>query len=136
MSIFANAVWLLIYSGVVVFGYFVPVSVLLYCIGVGVSYSLIEKWNRLRSDTVVSRPELRVIVRPETTRELEMANFYRVPFFFLIWLPTSVGFILFGKEMAAEIGPLALTSGLVVAQLVLFDFINLEIRARIIAENK
>ena len=136
MSFFVNIVWLLVYIGTALFDFTVLISVLLYCVGVFLTYISLERWNRLNSSILLSRNEFRIIVRPETHDELKTANLYRLPFFFLIWTPTSAGFILFGQEMVAEIGIFVLMTALLLSQLVLFDFINLEIRSRIFESSK
>lgn len=136
LSIYLNFVWPLVYIGTAIFDFSVVVSFLLYCVGVFLTYISLERWNRLNSDIILSRSEFRVIVRPETHDELKAANLYRLPFIFLIWMPTSAGFIFFGQEMVTEIGIFVLISALLLSQLVLFDFVNLEIRSRIIESNR
>ncbi len=135
MSFFLNIIWLLVYSGVVLFDFTINISFLLYCAGACFTYFALERWNRLKSEILLSRNDFRPIVRPETPDEMGVANWYRIPFFLLIWAPTSAGFILFGEEMVAEIGLFGSITGLFLSQLVLFDFVNLEIRSQIIESN-
>lgn len=132
MSFFINIVWLLVYVIAALFDFKPLVSALLYAAGVYATYVVLARWNRMRTGIVLSREQFRVIVKPDTTGELAVVNFYRLPFFFLIWVPTSAGFILFGGEMIAEVGLLSSLAALFLSQLVLFNFINLEIRSRVI----
>lgn len=111
-------------------------SLIIYGIGVLFTYFILHKWNKSTDDLKLSKPELRILVRPDTREELSLANQYRIPFFFILWIPVSVAFIFLRYEMVDDGKILHLAASLALSQLILFDFINLEIRSGLIGATK
>jgi hypothetical protein len=136
MAVALNLCWFLIYASVFAFNLKAIFTLIIYALGILFTYLILSKWNNSSSDFKLSKPELRILVRPNTREELSLANRYRIPFFILIWIPVSIAFIFLRHEMANDGKILHLAVSLVLSQLVLFDFINLEIRSSLIDANK
>jgi len=134
MSIALNLCWFLIYAAVFSLNLQVIESLILYGIGVFYTYLILSKWNKSSRELKLSRPEIRILVRPSTQEELSLANRYRIPFFFIVWVPVSMVFIFLRQEMVDDGKILHLVGSLALSQLVLFDFINLEIRSSLIVQ--
>ena len=136
MSVKLHMIWAIIYVIVFASEFDVMLTLILFVMGVAATYGLLNRWNYATAEIAVRKPEFRKFVRPNDMADVALVNKYRIPFVLLFWVPLVMSVCIFGKGMAEEAGVTALLLGLLMAQLVLFDFINVEIRTRILLSSK
>ena len=132
MSAKLHIIWASIYLILFLTDFHSSLSTLLFVFGVMATYLVLDNWNHSTAEITTRKAEFRKIVRPKDMAEVALTNKYRIPFFFTLWAPLAFALCVFGRELATEVGFGRVLVALFLTQLILFDFINVDIRTRML----